>query len=181
MSTPTPLPTPLRLTQSTALLLTPLSAGLSASFSFFLVPRLLESPTPLMLQQWLRSYAAGARAMAPTALVTAIAWFYLGIKSPATPMLTGGGLGGKWGRGGWFLAAGALTVGIVPYTLAVMMGTNRRLKAKADEFGAMGKGEEVSVREVDEAKALVDWWGVLNLGRTVMLVAGSVCGLVASL
>ncbi|KAL2168780.1 hypothetical protein VTG60DRAFT_6819 [Thermothelomyces hinnuleus] len=180
---------PCRLAQATALLLGTLSAGANLTLSAFLVPRLLESPTPLMLRQWVRTYRRGASTVPFAAGLAAAAYaylYYLGTR--------GGVSASALLRARAYLAAGALTIGIVPYTLAVMAGTNSELKrmeravgeaasadAAADAAEEVPAGEEVVVVEEESAKRLVDWWGVLNLGRGVMLLAGSICGLAATL
>ncbi|KAK3903774.1 hypothetical protein C8A05DRAFT_43055 [Staphylotrichum tortipilum] len=166
-----PSPTTLRLLQSTALLLSSLSAGTVLTISTFVVPRLLESPTPIMLTQWTRTYARGAATVPAAAATSAAAYLWLGLC----------GSGGKGGR--LYLAASALTVGIVPYTVGIMLGTNGKLKALEERVGVKAVREkgEVALEEEQGAKRLVDWWGVLNLGRAGLLIAGTVCGLVATL
>lgn len=91
------------------------------------------------------------------------------------------------GRG--YLAAAALTIGIIPYTIAFMRKTNNKLIELKERFdkeeveGKAGADEEgeVSVQWATGAKYLVDLWGLLNLGRTTLLVAGSVIGLASTL
>jgi hypothetical protein len=74
--------------------------------------------------------------------------------------------------------AGLLTVGIVPYTFAVMREVNGKLLRKVEETSAVGfKDEVVEVGLGEEtAHKLVDKWGMLNLGRAAMLMAGSLVG-----
>ncbi|KAK4245901.1 hypothetical protein C7999DRAFT_42582 [Corynascus novoguineensis] len=172
-----------RLTQATALLLGTVCAGANLAISFFLVPRLLESPTPVMLRQWERSYRRGAATIPVGAGVAAAAYFYLSFWGP-------GRGAASLSRVRAYLAAGALTIGIVPYTLLVMARTNGELKRLDAAVGAAAEAaaevpperEAVVVAEAERsAKGLVDWWGVLNLGRAGLLLAGSVCGLVATL
>jgi hypothetical protein len=174
MSNP-PSPTTVGLAKGTALLLSSLSSGIVLSLSTFLVPRLLESPTPTMLTQWQRTYTLGASTMPFTGLISAAAYFWLGLRAGIS------GVGGFRGR--MYVVAGALTVGIVPFTVLVMRGTNEKLKVLRERFGLDAKGEqgEVVAEEERSAKGLVDWWGVLNLGRAGLLIAGTVCGLVATL
>ncbi|KAK4100642.1 hypothetical protein N658DRAFT_497089 [Parathielavia hyrcaniae] len=186
MATPPPDLNPtLRLARGTALLLSSLSSGVVLSLSAFLVPRLLESPTPLMLAQWQRTYQLGASTMPLAGAVSAAAYFWLGLRGGGgVSGMIGGGGGGVSRGGGLYLAAGALTAGIMPYTILVMGGTNGRLKALREKVGAGAKEEgEVVVAEEEErsAKWLVDYWGMLNLGRAGLLIAGTVCGLVATL
>jgi len=77
-----------------------------------------------------------------------------------------------------YLIAGLLTVGIVPYTALVMRGTNNKLIERTNEVGALGSQD--TVVEVglgnESAHALVDWWGVLNLGRGAMLSIAGIVG-----
>jgi hypothetical protein len=170
----TPTPTTLRLAQGTTLLLSSLTAGTSLSLSYFLIPRLLESPTPVMLTQWARTYARGAAVMPAAALLSAAGMFWLSFVSKAGERVKGG-----------YLAGGLLTVGIVPYTILVMTGTNKTLKGLEGEMGiesaAAAAGKEVGVEAERSAKGLVDWWGVLNLGRAGLLIAGVGCGLWATI
>ena len=77
-----------------------------------------------------------------------------------------------------YLVAGLLAVGIVPYTVVFMQSTNRKLIERNEEMGALGA--EDTVVEVglgnESAHALVDWWGVLNLGRGAMLSVAGILG-----
>jgi hypothetical protein len=168
----TPTPTTLRLAQGTTLLLSSLTAGTSLSLSYFLIPRLLESPTPVMLTQWARTYARGAAVMPAAAVLSAAGMFWLSLVT-------------REERARGYLAAGLLTVGIVPYTILVMTGTNKTLKGLEGEMGiesaAAAAGKEVGVEAERSAKGLVDWWGVLNLGRAGLLIAGVGCGLWATI
>ncbi|KAK4238115.1 hypothetical protein C8A03DRAFT_15409 [Achaetomium macrosporum] len=167
-------PTSLRLTQGTALFLSSFTSGVSLTLSTFMVPRLLESPRNIMLTQWLRTFTLGASTVPFATAVTAAAYVWLGLKTPGITLF----------RSRLYLAAAGLTVGIVPYTIAFMGGTNGRLKEMQKEANAVQlelPSPEVRAEEEKSAKALVDWWGVLNLGRAVMLISGAVCGLVATL
>lgn len=69
-------------------------------------------------------------------------------------------------------------MGIVPYTLIAMMPTNKKLLAKVDETKALGIKDEVVEAGLgnETAHKLVDSWGVLNLGRALMLIVGSLAG-----
>ncbi|KAL2270966.1 hypothetical protein VTJ83DRAFT_337 [Remersonia thermophila] len=191
MSPAAPSPsTAVRLAQGTAILLSSVAAGTSLSLSFFLVPRLLESPTPLMLKQWIRTYARGKRAVPLASLAAAASYLYLGLGNRYLhPHLL------TLGQARAYLAAAALTLGIVPYTKLFMAGTNGRLlkleesaglaaaslEGKAADAADAAAEAEVEAQRERSAKGLVDWWGVLNLGRAGLLLAGSVCGLAATI
>ncbi|KAL1844365.1 hypothetical protein VTJ49DRAFT_44 [Mycothermus thermophilus] len=187
MSSSTPSPTTaVRLAQGTALFLSSVVTGVSFSLSAFLVPRLLESPTPIMLTQLRRTSARAKHTMPFLVLGSAASYLYLSLGSryfhPHLLTLS---------QTRAYLAAAALTLGIVPYTRLVMAGTNGQI-AKLEESSGLaavsltGKAEVAAEAEVEaqrerNAKGLVDWWGVLNLGRTGFLMAGAVCGLVATI
>lgn len=158
-------PTPIRLAQASALLLSSSLAGVSLALSSFLIPRLLELPVPLMLVQWRATFHQGSKTMPPAAAATAALYFYLAAAHRRGP------------KGVWYLVAGVLNFGIVPYTVAFMMGTNRMLEARAERAERAGVLEEV-VEEAEGvgSKFLVDRWGVLNLGRAVMVGVGAVVG-----
>lgn len=160
-------PLPIRLAQTLGLTTSLILGGANLALSIQLVPRLLDSPTPLLLRQWHAAYLQGKRAFPPFALLSSLSYFYLAYKGDA---LDGNRIG--------YLVAGLLTVGIVPYTFAVMGGTNRKLIEKREEIGALGSQDtvvEIGLKN-ESAHALLDWWGVLNLGRGVMLSAAGVLG-----
>jgi len=66
----------------------------------------------------------------------------------------------------------------VPYTLTAMFSTNRKLLEKVEETKTLGvKDEVVEVGLGGEtAHALVDKWGLLNLGRGFMMLASGAIG-----
>ncbi|AEO70135.1 3d996d15-65c1-4aa9-9e83-3c199e82c516 [Thermothielavioides terrestris] len=182
MTTLTPAPTTaVRLTQGAALFLSSFTTGISLSLSAVVVPCLLDdAPRDVMLAQWARVYALGARTMPFAAAATAAAYLWLGLRGVA-----GSPLGF---RSRCYLAAGALTLSIVPYTFAAMRGLNarllemrRRATVTAGTPAEVSAEEQVKEEEEMSAKAAVDWWGVLNLGRTALLAGGAICGLVAVL
>lgn len=78
-----------------------------------------------------------------------------------------------------YAVASVITISIVPYTLLVMAAVNRRLFAKARE--AIVLGDEM----VDDAEAgvkqLVDTWAMLNLGRGLLPLLGSLTAAWAAL
>ncbi|KAK5657127.1 hypothetical protein OQA88_3655 [Cercophora sp. LCS_1] len=162
LSKPNPLSS-LQALKLTTLLLSGILTGASASLSVFVVPRLLESPVPLMLRQWVNTYHQGKHTMIPLTVITSTGYFLLASRV---------GLQNAVGKA--YLAAGVLTLGIMPYTKVVMMGTNDRIEARAKDVVAESE-EKVWVKDVG-SRWLVDHWGVLNLGRAGMLVVGAVLG-----
>ena len=167
-------PLPIRLAQTLGISTSLIFAGANTALSIFLIPRILESPTPLLLKQWKNMYDAGKAAGRPAGALAALAFFYLSYKSHTTSVSAFVDNRKAWG----YLTAGLLSIGIVPYTLVVIMPTNNKLFKKVDETRTLGKGDEVVEVGLGEETAhiLVDWWGVLNLGRGVMLAASGVLG-----
>ncbi len=86
-------PLSIRAVQVAALFISTTMTGVSLSLSAFVIPRLLESPTSLMLQQFSRSLERGHRTMPPTSQAAALTYLYLayrfglreGITRPAIP------------------------------------------------------------------------------------------------
>lgn len=72
-----------------------------------------------------------------------------------------------------YLAAAALTMGIAPYTMFVMLPTNMQL-IKMNE-----KGSEKAAKEDGDAKvdALLNKFGWLNISRASLTGAGGLVGL----
>ncbi|KAK6523013.1 hypothetical protein TWF281_002436 [Arthrobotrys megalospora] len=77
--------------------------------------------------------------------------------------------------------AGFLTLGVIPYRYLVMRRTEKKLELLYQEevegmdFEVKGKEGEVVVK--GEVRQLVDWWGVVNLGRVFGAGAAFLVGL----
>ncbi|CAG8972555.1 hypothetical protein HYALB_00011405 [Hymenoscyphus albidus] len=162
---------PIRLAQTLGLTTQGIVAGLSLSYSIIAVPRLLESPTPLMLKQWAAMYNTGKLFMPPLSLLSASTFFYLASQFRNVPSALAA-------QKYWmFIAAGFLAGAQVPYTVLLMKGTNGSLMQKEKEVRNLKSGDkivEIGLGEKESAHELVDWWAVLNLGRCAFLTAGFV-------
>ncbi|KAH8899324.1 DUF1772-domain-containing protein [Thozetella sp. PMI_491] len=148
-------------------------SGASLGLSVFVIPRLLELPSPLMLRQWERTFSQGRRLIPAVGQTAALSYFYLAYRFGLHRGITGR----------LYLLAGALSFSIIPYTLILVMPTNRRLLKKAKDAKQLAITEElveVGARE-ESAKYLVDQWGLHNLGRAALLMASSAIGLLATL
>ncbi|KUI70620.1 hypothetical protein VM1G_05773 [Cytospora mali] len=180
----TPPPTSIRLTQAASILISTLASGSSIALSTLLIPRLLESPTPLMVRQWTNSYN-----------VTKLIFPFLGNLSTVLYLTLAGHYHTRLSagtRGALYLAAGALCLSVTPYTWAFVIPLNKRILRKAEEMkGLEGKRlEEMEAMDLEEegvgprgeegAKWLVDQWGVWNLGRGVAWGVAGVLGLAAT-
>lgn len=171
----------IRAAQAATIFVPVFTCGVNFAASFFLIPRLLESPTPLMVRQWLRFYDV-AKIFYPVTLEPAAAvFFFLSWHFRATSNILSGG--SVFTRSKMYLYAGLLCLGLGPYTWLVMDPTNNKIMRKIEETKDMSLTEEVveagGERE-ESAKWLVDHWGVINLPRGIMMGFAGVLGLAAT-
>ncbi|KAJ5612505.1 hypothetical protein N7510_005699 [Penicillium lagena] len=129
-------------------------------------------PTIVLVKQWRNFFEAGKAQNPPIAAATASAFFYLAwsVRSgaplfrrsaPRSSML--------------YSTAAILTLGIVPFTVAVMKHTNEELLAKA-------KGDPQLSQHADfEVQSLISKWITLNGLRSLFPLAGGLAGLIAVL
>ncbi|RYP25920.1 hypothetical protein DL768_011684 [Monosporascus sp. mg162] len=184
------IPTPVRLVQATAILLSTTTAGANAALSFFATPPILEGGDrtgAAAARGWAAMFTPASRALpvpmvaVPTVLNAFLAWRMPAGKARVV-----------------YIAAAAATLSIWPFTLAFLMPINRELgqrarraQAAASATGGGGdvvEGEAEAGKEVLEAEAerrtahaLVDAWATRNLYRcTVSFLAGC-AGLYAAL
>jgi hypothetical protein len=131
-----------------------------------------------MLQQWNNTYQTGKKAGPRAAVISAGAYWFLAYKSYQSYTsgfgsgIFGAGMGKVWS----YVVAGALVLGIAPYTILFMNGTNGKLLSKYKETQDWTVKKEVSTKENESVHYLVDTWGLLNLGRGMLVVASGVLG-----
>ncbi|GKT49802.1 monooxygenase hypC [Colletotrichum spaethianum] len=142
-------------------------AGLNLSLSLFVIPRLLESPTPLMLRQFSHMLkGAGPFVPLPT-LFCALSYWYMAYAVRHLPS-----------KSRLLAAAGACCFTIVPWTGFFMTSINKKLFKKVEETKDMGiMAVGLSQEEEEGAKSLVDQWGLYNLGRGLAIGIGGAVGL----
>ncbi|KAL7620179.1 hypothetical protein AAE478_009172 [Parahypoxylon ruwenzoriense] len=179
MTTPSSPPPPsLRALQATSILLLTSTSGLSAALSFFVVPRLLELPTPLLLRQFARAAAAAHRALPLPLVLPALAHAYLAYRLPGKLRL--------------YVAAALLTLTTAPWSALVMGPIDRQMAARtkaleagaymSEEGQAEAEGERgVEAEGVETTHALVDKWATRNLYRPIVAFAAGCIGLYAAL
>lgn len=81
-----------------------------------------------------------------------------------------------------YLFSAALCLGPVPYARLFMRETEDKLEEKAAAGTSVaGEEAELLLRREETAKYLVDHWGVLNLGRVLMVAAAGFAGWGASI
>ena len=76
-----------------------------------------------------------------------------------------------YSRSGLFSAAAVLTLGMIPYTLLVMTGTNDAL---------LGKAKSAPEISDTETSSLIEKWTTLNAVRGCLPLAAAAVGLMAS-
>lgn len=131
-----------------------------AGISAFSVPGLMAASVPSreLAEQWAAIYNRGKVTAPPVAVASLAAYAFL-----AYELKNGGQL--NWERYG---LAGALTAGIIPFTLIGMASTNGALMQVA--------GGATSLSD-DATRSLLLRWQGLNLVRSMLPLAGAVLGL----
>ncbi|GFF93595.1 uncharacterized mitochondrial membrane protein C800.14c [Aspergillus udagawae] len=146
------------------------------SASLLTTPALLQSlrekqVTPSTAAKiWANLYNNGKTQNPPVAVATAAVLFYLSWSVREGTALS---LLAARNSSSLYAVSGALVLGIVPFTLGVMMRTNRSLQA---EVGA--KDELEATRT--EVESLLERWGVLNALRGGLPLVGAVVAVVAA-
>lgn len=161
------IPSSIRTTQAVAAAVLTTAAGANLGLSFFVVPRLLESPTPVMVRQWRNMHATVSRVFPTAVLVPGLANVVLAWKLPGHARL--------------YAAAATLALGTVPYGFAFLAPVARKLLAKAHEVESSGECNEIGIRREETAHVLVDRWATLNLVRGVAALVAGCLGLQAAL
>ncbi|KAF8633065.1 hypothetical protein AX15_001540 [Amanita polypyramis BW_CC] len=189
----------LKVVQVAAILSSAFASGGILSLSFLTVPTLLlperpperpttssssELPTPAtpishVVRQWSYVYDTGKTIYPSIAASSALAFSYLAYILRGRP--------DKFSK--LYLTAAAVTLSIVPYTLGVMLPTNKRLEARAKHVGREGmKSAEISEeekakreKEDREVPGLMMKWAWLNAIRGIFPLMGAVIGATAAL
>ncbi|KAJ5673877.1 DUF1772-domain-containing protein [Penicillium macrosclerotiorum] len=150
-------------------------SGNIAALSMNVTPALLQSwqedniPLTFLVKQWRNIYENGKSQNPPIAAAAGISFVYLAwsvrCRAPQSkPTLLN--------RSALFSAAAVLVIGIIPYTILTMSTVNNSLLQKA-----------LSTSELVEAEtaSLIERWTTLNTLRSILPLAGAICGILASL
>ncbi|KAG7091763.1 hypothetical protein E1B28_008165 [Marasmius oreades] len=153
-------------------------AGSIISISVISAPVLL-TPTSFFSTahaalQWKHLYTRGATLMPPLALVASLAHFYLAWKAHTLESV----ISSSRSLTRLYMTAGALTIGIVPWTLLVMAPTNDALIRKAVDSPTEAA---VASSKTYETEDLMEKWITLNFVRGLFPLAGTVAALYATL
>ncbi|KAM0199872.1 hypothetical protein ACHAPA_004242 [Fusarium lateritium] len=154
---PVSLPLPSLLATATGITGSAWASGCIASISLAGIPAALQLSAPTSATVWQEFFNRGFALMPKVALTTALAYAYASYAAYQE--------GRKW-KG--LVTAGALTIAIVPFTGIFMNSTNSLL------FKAAAGTLEASQEDV---ATLIGRWGVLNLVRSLLPLAGTIVGL----
>ncbi|OTA87214.1 hypothetical protein M434DRAFT_143752 [Hypoxylon sp. CO27-5] len=153
---PTPVPSTLRAVQATSIALLTTTAGLSASTSIFVVPRLMELQPRTLTSQFVRAIQSAHRLLVVPLVLPGFLNAYLAYRLPAKARL--------------YALAAVLTFSNLPWTRAVMMPLNRKMeRLNADPDGS------------ENAHEVADKWATRNLYRGVVTFVAGCIGLYAAL
>lgn len=166
------LPTRVRVAQATGIILAATAAGANVGLSVFVIPRILESPTPLMLRQWYNMFRVSSRALPGPFLLPGFISLWLAYTIPEKSRL--------------YAVAAALSLSVTPWTWVMIIPVNKKLSKKAAEVKSLdaGPGDVLPQefgRDDETAHALVDSWGLRNLYRSAACFLASSVGLYAAL
>jgi hypothetical protein len=130
-----------------------------------------DLPAGPAVKAWRNMYRRGKEQNPPIAAATATGFLYC-----AWAVRGGTSLAPLTPRNApvLYCAAAALTLAIVPFTIAAMSHTNSALVAKAD-------AKELGAQESAEAVPLLEKWTKLNAIRGVWPLLGGLAGIMAAL
>lgn len=142
-------------------------SGLSFDISLVTMPAIRVAPTPdIQVRQWRAVYNMGSQIGPRTAVLSLGLCFtnsYLAYSSDDRPFFQNP-------RALYYLGAGLLQVGIVPFTLAFIAPTNNALFKMDDGFRA-GK---IGVEAASKVTGLLSKWTALNSVRGVFSLSATV-------
>lgn len=162
-----------RLLQTVGISSSLILSGLIAGTSVVFVPRIMELPTPLLVQLWNKMYEQGKSKIGPLAIVPLLTYTCLAYNEHRTAFSA------QW-KVNSYAAAGALAAGIVPYTILAMKRTNDKLTEKTAEMSSLKKTDnvvEIGLAPSETAHKLLDIWALLNLGRAALMATSGVLGI----
>lgn len=160
------------------LIVGPLTLGNIAALSMNAAPALLHAqkedklPVTNTVRLWRYFYESGKSQKPPIAALIASAFFYLAWSTRPASIL---GRQVLSSAPALYITAAILTLGIIPYTIFAMGGTNNALLAKAELDSKQSADASVEIEE------LVKKWIFLNGIRSLLPLAGGVVGILTAL
>ncbi|KZF24471.1 hypothetical protein L228DRAFT_281540 [Xylona heveae TC161] len=148
----------LRVAQAVGLTSSAFLSGFIFSISTITVPAILPNPPSTILKSWSIAYNRGKMIAPSMALTSALANLYVAYKTEdVVPVV-----------------AAALAIGIVPWTILVMLKTNKALMEREQRTRTVHATTEVKVEiEEEGVRALTDRWATLNLVRAGLVLSSA--------
>lgn len=132
-----------------------------------------------MVRQWKKSFDTGKIVHPGIALLSSFAYAYLAYKFQGTLKQTAAEIYG---------VCIAANLAIWPWTIFIMMPTNKKLFARFDESKALGEGKgdgegktEEAVPKGESTKEMIQWWSSMNIIRGCMPLIAAVLGVWVSI
>ncbi|KAF2125645.1 hypothetical protein P153DRAFT_298963 [Dothidotthia symphoricarpi CBS 119687] len=167
------IPTGLWIAQTVGITASTYLLGATATLSFIAIPTVMLAPAPLAAKQWRSVYDRGILVGPPLSILSTLAIGYLAYNRDrsSTPFKLN-------------VTAAAFLASFVPFTFFFIVPTNEALFAKEEQLASASltdKNVEEGVAEAETTHALIDKWGVVNLGRAALVAVASVCTVLAAL
>ncbi|MCJ1389956.1 hypothetical protein MMC18_002814 [Xylographa bjoerkii] len=164
----------IRVLQAIGLTTSAFLGGAVLAMSYAAIPPLYSAPSPLSAKQWRVLYRRGVVVAPPFAALTSAIFGYLSytLKQTSRPNAEFYGL------------AAASVIGIVPYTLLVMKGTNDKLMARAveaEKLDVTDKVTQAGMPKGESTNELLDRWAFYNAIRGVFPLMATALGMWATL
>ena len=148
--------------------------------TLIVIPAIIDAPAPLLLRTWARQAHRSKAVGIPLAVVGGAAFAWLAWSFPAGTGTTGAAVAADAGPGrGAYAAAAALYLGILPYTVLVMLPTYGRLFAAERQAASSAAARSVTEKEDvagvpalrgDDACVVVREWQRKAFGRAALPV-----------
>ena len=131
---------------------------------------MLLAPAPLSARQWQASFDRGKIINPAIALVSGISYGVLSYNLYGTL---------NHFKAEMYALSAVSVLSIWPWTLLVMWPTNVKLFKKYEDMKNLSieeKATETGLARGESTKELMDYWGLLNLGRGLLPLVGAVLG-----
>ncbi|KAK6496987.1 hypothetical protein TWF481_001966 [Arthrobotrys musiformis] len=148
-------------------------AGMLLTHSTLLTPLLLASPDHSIILRQFHHYLEHSKKPITRLSLSSSLFFFAASYHRVTK---------SWPSTVRCWIAGALALSVIPYSWVVMRRTERKLEGFYEEEVAEGGVKSAKEGEVvikGEVRGLVDWWGVVNLGRVFGAGAAFLVGIEA--
>jgi len=143
--------------------------GQTSAASYMAIPTIIHAPDHLLPQQWRTTYLAGKYVAVPaiyglTSLYALLAYASRGT-FPSSSKL--------------YAISSVLLISVLPYTAKVLGPVNGKLMGMAARLDNGAQPQDV--KELSQARELVNKWGRLNVLRAVSFATAAICATWASL